>query len=291
MLKRQGLIDAWHDRRIVVGSELDNSIRSELEKADVILLLVSPDFLASDYCYDVEVKRAMERHAAGEAKVIPVILRHCDWKSAPFGKLLVAPKDALPVKKWPDLDEAFLDVVQKIKDALPKVKSTPDAPIREKLITKSATQATRSSNLRLAKTFTEADKDRFLDEGFSFMSKFFENSLQELERRNEGIETTFRKIDANRFTAVIYRQGEAVSRCKIQLGGRFETGISFSSNDRIDDGSYNESLDVEMDEQGLYFKALGMGDWSSRGERHLTYEGAAEYFWSMLMRPLQDKSR
>lgn len=289
MLKRQGLIDAWHDRRIVAGSELDNSIRSELEKADVILLLVSPDFLASDYCYDVEVKRAMERHDAGEARVIPIILRHCDWKSAPFGKLLAAPKDALPVRKWPDLDEAFLDVVQKIKDALPKAKPTPDAPAPEKLITKSVAQAPRSSNLRLAKTFTEADKDRFLDEGFSFMSKFFESSLQELQSRNKGIETTFRQIDANRFTAVIYRRGEAISRCKIQLGGRYETGISFSSNDRADDGSYNESLSVEVDEQGLYFKALGMWDWSSRGERHLTYEGAAEYFWSMLISPLQSK--
>jgi hypothetical protein len=177
--------------------------------------------------------------------------------------------------------------VQKIKTALPKTEPLSDISPREKLITKSISQEIRSSNLRLAKTFTEADKDRFLDEGFSFIAKFFENSLRELELRNEGIETTFKRIDANRFTAVIYRQGKAISRCKIRLGGRFETGISFSSNDRAEDGSYNESLDVETDDQGLYFKALGMWNWSHKDNRHLTYEGAAEYFWSMLMSPVQ----
>lgn len=291
MLKRQGLIDAWHDRRIAVGSDLDNSIRSELEKAEVILLLVSPDFLASDYCYDIEVTRAMERHVAGEARVIPIILRHCEWKSAPFGKLLAAPKDGKPINTWTDLDEAFLDVVQKIKTALPKAKPSLVTPHREQMSTKSISHGARSSNLRLAKTFTEADKDRFLDEGFSFMAKFFENSLQQLQERNEGIETTFKQIDANRFTAVIYRHGKSLSRCKIQLGGRFETGITFSSNDRIDDGSYNESLDVEADDQGLYFKASGMWSWGEQPKRHLTYEGAAEYFWSMLMRPIQDRQQ
>lgn len=287
MLKRQGLIEAWHDRRIVVGNELDNSIRSELEKADIILLLISPDFLASDYCYDVEVKRAMERHDAGEAKVIPIILRHSDWQSAPFGRLLAAPKDGKPINTWADLDEAFLDVVQKIKGALPETKNSKRAPLHEKLAIKAVSQNVRSSNLRLAKTFTEADKDRFLDEGFSFVARFFENSLAELARRNEGIETLFKQIDANRFTAVIYRQGKALARCKIQLGGKFETGISFSSNDRAEDNSYNEMLVVETDDQGLYFKASGMWNWGGEAEKHLTYEGAAEFFWSMLMNPLQ----
>ncbi len=74
-LKRQDLISAWHDRRITGGSELGKSIDAHLESAEIILLLVSPDFIASDYCYDREMARAMERHEKGEAKVIPVILR------------------------------------------------------------------------------------------------------------------------------------------------------------------------------------------------------------------------
>lgn len=119
-LKRQGLIDTWHDRRIIVGEDFDGEVRHELERADVILLLISPDFIASDYCYDVEMKRALERHADREARVIPVILRACDWRPLPFGKLLAAPRDGKPIRSWPDIDEAFLDVARKIRAALPR---------------------------------------------------------------------------------------------------------------------------------------------------------------------------
>src|SRR5262249_6285750 len=92
-LKRQGVIETWHDRRIGAGQEVDNTISEHLEDADIILLLVSPYFIASDYCYDVEMARAMERHDAKLARVIPVILHPCDWHNLPFGKLLATPKD------------------------------------------------------------------------------------------------------------------------------------------------------------------------------------------------------
>ncbi|MFK4496119.1 hypothetical protein ABIF86_000410 [Bradyrhizobium japonicum] len=165
MLKKQGLIDAWHDRRIKAGDEVDHSIDFNLNAAGVILLLVSPDFPASSYCYDVEMQRAMERHEASEARVIPVILRHCDWHSAPFGKLLAAPKDGKPINAWSDIDEALLDVVKQIRAALPAKlvvnsmasKDSP-APTSPPLL---GAKPPRSSNLRLKKTFTEADRDRF----------------------------------------------------------------------------------------------------------------------------------
>ena len=75
MLKREGVIDVWHDRRIPPGNEIDLAISEALENAHIILLLVSPDFIASDYCWDVETRRALERHAARQAVVIPVVLR------------------------------------------------------------------------------------------------------------------------------------------------------------------------------------------------------------------------
>jgi hypothetical protein len=110
LLKRQGFISGWHDRKIGAGTEWKDSINEHLESAGIILLLVSSDFLASDYCYDIELKRAMERHENGEARVIPVILRHCDWSSAPFAKLQALPKNAKPITAWTDRDEAFTDV-------------------------------------------------------------------------------------------------------------------------------------------------------------------------------------
>jgi hypothetical protein len=99
MLKRQGLIHAWHDRRLLAGDNLDHAIRAELERADIILFLASPDFIASRYCYDVEVTRATERHEAGQARVIPVVLRPCEWQQTPFGKLLGTPRDNKPITR------------------------------------------------------------------------------------------------------------------------------------------------------------------------------------------------
>jgi TIR domain len=118
LLKRQGIIDEWHDRRIGAGQEWAGVIDERLNSAAVILLLVSPDFLASDYCYDLEMKRALERHGAGDARVIPVILRHADLEGAPFAKLQALPKDAKPVKSWSDEDEAFADVARGIRKAV-----------------------------------------------------------------------------------------------------------------------------------------------------------------------------
>lgn len=115
LLKRQCIISGWHDRRIGAGQEWANQIDQHLNTAQIILLLISADFLASDYCYEKELMRAMERHETGEATVIPIILRPCDWHTAPFGKLQALPKDAKPIKQWTDKDEAFLDVTQGIR--------------------------------------------------------------------------------------------------------------------------------------------------------------------------------
>src|SRR5438067_12626282 len=86
-LQRQGLITIWSDTDINAGEEWEEEIRQHLTTAQIILLLVSPDFMASEYCYSNEMQRAMERHSLGEAKVIPIILRPVYWQSAPIGKL------------------------------------------------------------------------------------------------------------------------------------------------------------------------------------------------------------
>jgi len=114
-LKRQNIIIGWHDRKIAASTEWKGEIDTHLESARIILLLVSADFLASDYCYDVEMKRALERHAAGQAHVIPIILRPCDWLRAPFGGLQALPTDAKPVTDWTNRDRALHDIAAGIR--------------------------------------------------------------------------------------------------------------------------------------------------------------------------------
>lgn len=124
-LKREGLISTWYDRKIGGGEEWAGKINEHLTMAHIILLLVSPDFIASEYCNDVEVKRALERYAAGDAHVIPVILRRVDWESTPLGKLQALPRDAKPVTSWTNRDDAFFDVAQGIRRVVKGQIATP----------------------------------------------------------------------------------------------------------------------------------------------------------------------
>ncbi|HEU5368257.1 MAG TPA: toll/interleukin-1 receptor domain-containing protein, partial [Ktedonobacterales bacterium] len=117
-LRRGGVIGEWSDRDITGGQEWAGQIDKNLEAADIILLLVSADFINSDYCYGKEMARALERHEAGTARVIPIILRPVDWESTPFHKLQALPAGAKPVTTWQNRDEAWVDVVQGIRRAI-----------------------------------------------------------------------------------------------------------------------------------------------------------------------------
>jgi hypothetical protein len=296
MLKRQGVIEAWHDRRIGAGQEIALAIDEQINRDDIILLLVSPDFLASDYCYDIEMKRAMERHEAGEAIVIPVILRACDWHHAPFGKLNAVPRDGKPITQWADIDEAFLQVAKAVRDAVSRLATTTSpstaaarseppasAPVPR------AAEGPRSSNLRLAKSFTQRDKDRFQDEAFEFIARFFENSLAELAERKPGIEGDFRRVDANRFFATIYRDGKDVAKATVYMGGdSFGRGINYVQGHTTAGNTINESLTVDADDQSIYLKTMGMMSYG-QDDRKLSPEGGAELYWENLIRPLQER--
>lgn len=117
-LERQGLISTWHDRMLTAGDEWAGTIDRRLEEAQVILLLVSADFVQSRYCYDVEMKRALERHQRKEALVLPVILRPVALGGLPFAALQALPRDARPVTDWPSLDAALLDVTEGVRAAI-----------------------------------------------------------------------------------------------------------------------------------------------------------------------------
>ncbi|MBC8551833.1 MAG: toll/interleukin-1 receptor domain-containing protein, partial [Candidatus Brocadiales bacterium] len=118
ILEQLGVISSWHDRKIPAGSVWADEIDKKLTSAHIILLLISADFLASEYCTGIEMERALKRHEYGEARVIPIILKPVDWMGAPFAKLQALPKDAKPVTSWADQDEAFANVARGIRKAI-----------------------------------------------------------------------------------------------------------------------------------------------------------------------------
>jgi len=125
LLKKQGIIDTWHDRDITAGTDWAQAIDTNLNRADIILLLISANFLASDYCYDQELSRALDRHTQGSARVIPILLKPCDWETAPFGKLQALPiahgAGAKPVTQWDNQDEAFAAIATGIRNVAAEI--------------------------------------------------------------------------------------------------------------------------------------------------------------------------
>lgn len=295
LLRNQGLIEHWHDRRIVAGEELDPAIFQNLERADVILLLISSDFINSWYCYSREMIRAMERHNAGEARVIPVILRHCDWKSAPFGKLMAAPKDGRAVTSWPDRDEAFTDVVLQVRKAIeslkpktqPHVPTAKPQPVERQSASLPGSLGPRSSNLRLKQEFSDHDRDEFLRATFDFVCSYFENSVREIGTRNPNIQGTFERIDSRRMHAVLYRNGKTIAECSVRLGGLVKSnGIVISLGQMHGENSFNEMLSIEDGPHSLHMRSLGMAARADKGD-NLSQEGSAELLWGLFVERAQ----
>jgi DNA-binding response OmpR family regulator len=123
-LKHMGIIHSWHDRKITAGSHVDNRIDAQLEKADLILLLVSADFFSSEYCYKKEMRQALERHKAGKARVIPVILRPVDWDQSPFAGLMAVPTDGKPITRWTNRDAGYLSAAREIRRVAEELSAT-----------------------------------------------------------------------------------------------------------------------------------------------------------------------
>jgi hypothetical protein len=117
-LRRQNVITSWYDGDISPGTDWKSQIIEHLNSDQMILLLISADFMASDFCYSIEMTQAIARHDANQARVLPIILRPTDWKGAPFAKLKVLPTDGKAVTSWPTHDDAFVDIVQGMREAI-----------------------------------------------------------------------------------------------------------------------------------------------------------------------------
>lgn len=123
LLQRSGQITTWHDRVIEPGEDWARMIDENLRTADVVLLLISPDFIDSDFCYEVEMEAAMKRHQGKEAVVVPIIVRDCVWKAAPFAAIQALPRDAVPISQWDDRDSAWRNVEEGIEKVVRKLQS------------------------------------------------------------------------------------------------------------------------------------------------------------------------
>lgn len=292
MLKRESQIEVWHDRELVIGDHLDDEISEYLETADLIVLLVSADFLASYYCYEREMARSLERAEAGQARLAPIILRACDWKSTPFAKYVLAPTDAKPIVEHPDIDAAFLQVVNELRRAIAKIAEQPAlAEAAEAAIfAEDKVVSPRSSNLRIRKEFSDADNARFLDEAFEFIFRFFENTVVELQKRNPAIEGRVKRSNDERFTVELFQNGSRGSAATVFVSRSFGSDpmIAYSNGLSNRSNSMNGGFRVEHDDQ-IQFLRPWMFMFARGGDDNakLSFHGAAELLWEQVVAPLQ----
>ncbi|MEH1900141.1 MAG: tetratricopeptide repeat protein, partial [Nostoc sp.] len=153
-LRRENIITSWNDRKIIAGQEIKGEIDQHLNQAGLILLLISPDFMDSDYHWTVEVTRALEQNATKKARVIPVLLRYADWETPPINELSPLPSNRKPIKSWNDQDEAFWEVVKGIREAAQLVANSNYSPPKQ------TTQELEERQYQVTSLINEADRLR-----------------------------------------------------------------------------------------------------------------------------------
>lgn len=128
-LVRNEEIEIWHDRKILPSQDWSKEISEKLESSDIVICLISADFIASTYCYGKELSRSLELQEEGKLKCICIILKPCDWHDLPLSKFQCIPEDGKPITKWSNQDSAWLDCTKKIKSTLPLCLTGPSSNI------------------------------------------------------------------------------------------------------------------------------------------------------------------
>lgn len=172
-MKRENLIDEWTDREIHAGSRLDNVISNALESSELFLALLSPDYIASNYCYEKEFEAAQKMQNEGNLIIVPIIVEPCDWQKTPFGNLKALPKDGKAVSEWTNPNNAFLNVIDELRHLTSK-----SQPVNENQNVDTIEKLVR--NYKVKKYFSEVDKFNFKESGYEEIKKYFNSSISEL---------------------------------------------------------------------------------------------------------------
>ena len=279
VLRREGRIDEWFDREILAGGEIDAEIAERLESSELFLLLVSPDFLASDYCVEREMERALERHRSGEARVVPIIVEPCDWASTPLRNLKALPSKGNPISEWTNENNAYLDVVQELRRVL-EAEDMPRAAEQEEATIQPGSSRARLRHYRVKRDFDEIDRSDFRQTAFAEIRNYFERAVAEIDAI-ENLRGRFVSLSASSFTCTIVNRAHEHGTAHITVHGRGEnTGfgdVSYSFTENASPDTANGMFTIEADEYEIFLSSLMMG--FGRPEERLTPEAAAQHLW------------
>lgn len=278
MLRRDNMIDEWYDREILAGADIDEDISAQLERCDVFLALVSPDFLFSDYCYEREMQRAIERHEAGELRVIPIIIEPCDWKASPLQRFKALPKDGKAISEWTNENAAYLDIVAELRRII-EYELVIQQPTH--LESTSLTDVAAPSKYRVRRAFDEIDRGDFRRAAFKEISDYFERSITEIEQI-DGLRGRFHEAGPQGFTCTIVNQmldskGEAHITVRLSSGEGGFGDISYSFTENAAENTANGWFSVESNDYDLYLS--GTSFMQTGEEKQMSAQNVAEVLW------------
>ena len=279
VLRREGRINEWFDREILAGGEIDAEVAERLESSGLFLLVVSPDFLASDYCVEREMQRALERHRSGDARVVPIIIEPCDWASTPLRNLKALPRDGRPVSDWTNENNAYLDVVQELRRVL-EAEGAPQTTGQKEARGQLETTRPRGHRYRVKRDFDGIDRSEFREAAFGVIRDYFEHAIAEIDAIAD-LRGRFVSLSATSFSCTVVNRARTHGTAYITVHGRSENmgfgDISYSFAENARPNTANGMFTIEADEYDLYLRSMlgfGLGN-----QERLTPEAAAKQLW------------
>lgn len=278
LLQREEAIVAWTDHQIAAGARLDGTIRDALDDAQLFIALVSPDYLASNYCYEKEFEFALKKADAGALTILPVIVEPCDWLSSPFRQFRALPKDGKPVSEWTNSNLAFLDVVSGIRSLVTDAASYSEARPSE-----AALQTHPGRRMKIKQEFDSIQKSEFADQAFAAIADYFRNSCTEVNGIDD-LRAKYHSMNDNAFTCTVVNRGikggrEAHITVHNSKGRRhFHGDISYVFEAHAEPVTSNGSIRIAADDYNM-FLTLGYGGMMGREDTKYDAQQAAEALW------------
>ncbi len=247
-LTREGDLTSWFDGEILAGGSLNEDINSKLNKADLFIAIVSPDYLNSAYCYDIEFQKALGRFAEGQLKIVPVIAQPCDWKSSPFGKFKAIPKDGKPISEWTNENNAFLNIIDELRKLVTEDPKT----------TTAATANKPQTLYKVKRDFDPVDHLNFRDASFDTIHEYFTGAIDEINGVNEIKARFVSNTPKQQFTCVITNRAKISTTGYISIGiqqsdhfGR--NGITYALSERLNQNIYGNNFTISNNDYELFW--------------------------------------
>lgn len=273
VLQRDGNLSTWSDHKLLPGAKFGSEISAALENSGLFLALVSPDYLASNYCYEKEFEHALRMADAGKIRIVPIVIEPCDWQASPLGQFVALPKDGKPVSEWTNQNNAFLDIVTGLR----------------RLLAASSVEGERSGAAparrpRVKQDFDAIQKSEFADQAYEVIKSYFQASCSELnDIADTNLKAKFEQMSNTAFTCtVVNRAKRSGGEAHITVRNSKQSGhfgdINYVYQRHAADNTSNGSIRVAADDYELHLTLENFGN-SRRGESKSTPQQAASVLW------------